>query len=331
MNWRSPHDKPRKANRKRNALLAAISFSFIAFFLQVFGAWYTGSLALLGDTAHLFTDLVSLFMSLTAVLLAERPTNKIQSFGLYRLEVLAAFLNGVLLLVVAFMLGYESVERLFHPQEVLALPLLAVSFGGLLLNVFSALVLAAALKGEDAHAHHGHNHGPTTFVPVEAKAGCGHDHGHSHSHDNHDRNLSSAFLHVISDAVSSVAVMAGAAAVYFTGRSAFDSAIGLLLSIVILYWAYRLLHDTVHVLLEGTPRHIKPEAVVEKVRALDSRILLIEDLHVWEITSRMYAATAEVKVKTMSLSEADELRVRIGTTLHESFGIAHAVLAIRPE
>src|SRR5688500_16488652 len=221
--WRSPHDRPKKANRKRNALLAAVSFSLLAFGLQVVGAWYTGSLALLGDTAHLFTDLISLLMSLAAVVIASRPANKVQSFGLYRLEVLAAFLNGVLLLIVAAGLGYESFERIMHPQEVLALPLMIVSFGGLLLNVFSALVLSAAMRSEPEEADHSH-----------------HDHSHGHSHSHGDRNLSSAFLHVVSDALSSVAVIAGGAAVYVTGHSAFDSAIGLILSVIILFWAFRL-------------------------------------------------------------------------------------------
>jgi cobalt-zinc-cadmium efflux system protein len=298
-------------------LLAAVAFSLLAFGLQSVGAWYTGSLALLGDTAHLFTDLVSLLMSLFAVLMAARPTNTVKSFGLYRLEVLAAFLNGVLLLFVAVSLGYESVERILHPVNVLALPLLAVAAGGLLLNVFSALVLAGAVKG-DASAHeHPHHHG--------------HDHGHGHAHHHDDRNLSSALLHVMSDALSSVAVMAGAGAIYFTGRSIFDSVLGLVLAVVVLYWAYRLLDDTVHVLLEGTPRHIHTEALLQQVRALDSRIVRIEDLHIWEITSRMYAATAEVTVETMALAEAEALRQRMNECLRDRFGVAHAVLAIRPQ
>lgn len=317
MAWRSPHDLPKGSHRKRNALLAAVAFSLLAFALQIFGAWYSGSVALLGDTAHLFTDLVSLIMSLVAVILASRPANKIQSFGLFRLEVLAAFLNGLLLLFVGVMLAVESVERLYHPHEVLAVPLLIVSCGGLLLNVLAAIVLAGAMKGTDAHAAHHHGHEE--------------HHGHSHSHDHGDRNLSSALLHVMSDALSSVAVMAGAVAVYFTGNFIFDSAIGLVLSLVILYWALRILRDSGHVLLEGTPRHIKPEQVLEKIRALDPRISGIEDLHVWEITSRMYLATAEVRVQSMSLEEAEALRGKMNHALHESFGIAHSVVAIRPE
>ncbi|MGZ6288903.1 MAG: cation diffusion facilitator family transporter [Bdellovibrionota bacterium] len=306
-------------HRKRNALVAAVVFSLVAFALQIFGAWYTGSLALLGDTAHLFTDLVSLLMSLAAVLLAAKPTNKIKSFGLYRLEVLAAFLNGVLLLVVAFSLGYESIARIMQPQEVLALPLMLVAFGGLLLNVFSALVLAKAMKGESA-AHDSH----------QQDSHHEHDHGHGHSHSHSDRNLSSALLHVISDAVSSVAVIAGGALVYVTGIFIFDSAIGLVLSFVILYWSFRLISDTSHVLLEGTPRHIKTELLLKKVHALDPRITRVEDLHVWEITSRMYAATAEMRVSSMSLEDAEALRLKVSESLHDDFGIAHVVLAVRP-
>jgi cobalt-zinc-cadmium efflux system protein len=298
-----------------------MTLGLTAFALQTFGAWYTGSLALWGDTAHLFTDLLSLSMSLTAVILAARPANHVQSFGLYRLEVLAAFLNGILLLVVACGLGYESFERIRAPREVLALPLFGIASAGLLLNLLSAWVLASALKGEDLHAHHGHSH---------SHGHDDHPHDHDHQlHDHADRNLNSAFLHVLSDAMSSVAVMVGAGIVYFTGYSAADAVIGLLLALVIFYWAYRLILDTGHVLLEATPRHIEVSRLIAKVKGLDARILAVEDLHIWEITSRMYAATAEIKVEMMNLSEAELLRQKMNDCLMKEFGIAHVVLALR--
>lgn len=332
--WRSPHDSGLSATAlQRNALIAALSLSVIAFVGQLAGAWYTGSLALLGDTAHLFTDLLSLAMSLTAVLLAARPADHARSFGLYRLEVLAAFLNGLLLVGVSIGLGYESVQRLFAPQEIRALPLLYVSVGGLCLNLLSALVLARALKGvanAPVHHHHEHSH--------DHHHGCGHGHDHklappqAHHHDHavDDRNLRGAFLHVLSDALSSVAVMAGALIVYFTGYFIVDAILGLALAFVIAFWSLRLLLDAGHVLLEATPRHISAERVVARLRGKDSRVLAVEDLHVWEITSRMYAATAEVRVSVTELNEAELIRVALDECLREEFGIAHSVLAIRP-
>jgi cobalt-zinc-cadmium efflux system protein len=327
--WRSPHDSPglSRITQKRNALLIAISLSCAAFVVQVLGAWYTGSLALLGDTAHLFTDLFSLVMSLVALILATRPTNAVQSFGLYRLEVLAAFLNGILLLVVAMGLAWEGVERLNSPPEILALPLLAISGIGLVFNLLSAWALSRAMGGH-VHSHgHGHDH--------SHEHSRGHDHASAesgeHAHIHEDRNLRSAMLHVLSDAVSSVGVMAGAVLVHFTRWFWVDAAIGLILACVILRWSYRLVKEAGHVLIEATPKHLEPAKIEAEIRSLDARITVVEDLHIWEITSRMYAATAEVTVQSMSLEEAEELRTKMNGLLHQRFGIAHVVLAIRPK
>ncbi len=329
--YRSPHDVedvPSQSTKKR-ALQGAIALSLLAFVVQVVGALYTGSLALLGDTAHLFTDLFSLVMSLTALILASRPTTEVRSFGLYRLEVLAAFCNGILLLGAGVWLAWESVERLQSPQPVLTVPLIFVAAVGLVLNLISAYVLSRALKGAHHHHHHGHSHG--------------HDHGHSHGHEQEhahghdhlhhahdDRNLRAAMLHVLSDALSSVVVVIGAIVAFYTAWLWVDPVLALGLAFVNVRWAWRLLHDAGHVLLEGTPRHLQPEKILTALRGLDARVQSVEDLHVWEITSRMYAATAEVRVGAMSLGEAEGLRQKMHEVLRDRYGIAHAVLALKP-
>lgn len=322
---RSPHDQtnPAEASRKKNALHWAIALGLVAFVGQVIGAYFTGSLSLLGDTAHVFTDIFSLVVSLAAITLAARPLTEHRSFGLYRLEVLATFLNGILLVIVSVGLIWESIERLQSPRPILALPLVAVAFGGMLVNLVSALLLARAMKGQGGHAHshsHGHDHG--------------HDHDHEHGPDaapaQHDRNLHGALLHVMSDALGSLAVVVGGVVTYFTDWLWVDPALAIALALVILRWSSRLLYDAGHVLLEGTPRHLRVETIETSLRGLDGRITQVEDLHVWEITSRMYAATAEVRVQAATLQEADDLRKKMHSLLKEKFGIAHVVLALRP-
>jgi cobalt-zinc-cadmium efflux system protein len=325
--WRSPHDTQSKFHLgKRSALLGAIALSLLAFLVQLVGAWYTGSIALYGDSAHLLTDLFSLVMSLAAVILACRPATQGRSFGFYRLEVLATFVNGLLLLVVGLGLIEESIVRLYKPSEVKIIPLIAVASVGLVFNLISAWLLYRASKasGEDMHAHHNHGHA--------------HDDGHAHNHDHHhgeahhheDRNLQAALLHVWSDALGSLAVIVGGVVMQFTNWFWVDAAIGVLLSVWIIKWSWRVILDSGHVLLESTPRHVKPEALVHELRALDPRVAGVDDLHVWELTSRMYAATAEVRVGAMSLVESDQLRLRMHDRLRDKFGIAHVVLAIRP-
>jgi cobalt-zinc-cadmium efflux system protein len=312
---RSPHDIDDldQNRRKKNALRIAIALSLFAFVFQLLGAFFTGSLALLGDTAHVFTDMLSLTMSLIAVTLASRPATHARSFGLYRLEVLAAFLNGLLLIAVALGLSWEALHRLQEPTPVLALPLIVVATGGMLVNLLSALLLARAMKGQPHHHPHHHGHGH-----------------HEHHHFEGDRNLRGALLHVLSDALGSLAVVVGAVVTYFTDWFWVDPLLALLLAVVILRWSVRLLLDSGHVLLEGTPRHLKVEEIVRSLEEADSRITAVEDLHVWEITSRMYAATAEIRAGKMSLEEADELRIRLVELLKNRFGISHSVLALRP-
>jgi cobalt-zinc-cadmium efflux system protein len=307
--WRSPHDSHHHLGKK-TALKGAILLSLMAFVLQLVGTWYTGSLALLGDSMHLLTDLVSLAMSLAAVILAALPTTNHRSFGFYRLEVLASFVNGILLLVVSLGLAREAILRLWVPEPVKTGPLLVVAALGLLFNLASAWLLYRASK--ETGEHHAHSHE--------------HDHQHLHS----DRNMQSALLHVCSDALGSVAVIVAAVLMQLTNVLWLDPAVGLLLALWILRWAWKVILESAHVLLESTPRHVKPEVVVSGMSALDSRVEGVYDLHVWELTSRMYAATAEVKVRDMDLLQAEALRQRIHELLREQFGIAHVVLAIRP-
>ena len=126
-------------------------------------------------------------------------------------------------------------------------------------------------------------------------------------------------------------MIAGAALIYFTGYYWIDSAVGLALALWILRWSIRVIVDSAHVLLESTPKHVSTAEVVNQLRGLDPNVVGVEDLHVWELTSRMYAATAEVRVTEMSLAQAEVLREKMHHLLHERFGIAHVVLAIRPK
>jgi cobalt-zinc-cadmium efflux system protein len=314
--WRSPHDGAAPDKRKKNALYIAIFLSLLAFGVQLLGAVYTGSIALLGDTAHLFTDLFSLIVSLVAVNLAARPTTELRSFGLYRMEVLASFINGLLLLMVSLALIWESLARLRNPQAILAGPLLLIAFLGLVLNLLSALALWMAMRGDTEALHHHHDHG--------------HDHHHhDHGHHHEDRNLQGALLHVVSDAMGSLAVMVGAVLIHFTGFVQLDALLGIILSFLIAYWSIKLLMDTTHVLLESTPKHIQPDLLIKDLHSVDVSVSHVMDVHVWEITSRMYAATGEIFVKDITLEEAEALRRKAEALLKDRYGIAHTVLAIR--
>lgn len=336
--WRSPHDTHSHGqDQKERALLIALVLSGLAFVGQMLGFYWSDSLALLSDTMHIFTDLLSLGMAWFAVRLTRSVPSEARSFGLYRLEVLASFLNGALLLLVAIGIAFEAVERILHPQSISTLPLLVSAVLGLILNLLAAWVLHGAGAG---HAH-GHEHGDSS---------CGHDHAHEHSHehahkfvqpavakkrDEHvhadDRNLRSALLHVVSDALGSCAVIVGALLIMLTGKTWIDPIVSIGLALLVSYWSINIVYDTIHVLLESTPRHIDTKQLTQKICGLDANILALADLHVWEITSHMYALSAQVIVNDMSLREADQIRAKISAFVESEYGIAHPTLSMQPK
>lgn len=313
-NWRSPHDAPSHGQtKKQNALLWALILSALALVGQIVGFFMSGSLALLGDTMHVFTDMLSLGMAFAAVYLTKSEPTEIRSFGWYRVEVLASFLNGVLLLFVAVGIVVEAIGRLREPQDIGIAPLLITAVWGLLLNLLSAYLLYKS-DVPHSHDHADHHHGHS------------HDHGHKHQHD---RNLRSAMLHVMSDALGSCAVIVGGILIMTTGLRWIDPVIGLGLAALVSFWSIQVIRDSVHVLLESTPKHINTKEVIEKIKAHDSRVFAVSDLHVWEITSRMYAMTADIIVGEMSLVEADDLRLKICELLESTYGIAHPTLSMQ--
>lgn len=340
--WRSPHDAvlPESYRNKRNALLFAIFFSALGFALQVFGGIFTGSLALVGDTAHLFLDLVSLIVSLASAYFATLPLSKRFSFGFYRLEIMATFVNGVLLLVAVVWIAYEATVRLFHPQPIDAFSLTWIASLGLVLNLLSAFILAKSLKGEAppcAHGGHEDAHHHTSHQEPSHRHSHSHDHGHDHlspspaDHDHHsDMNMKSALAHLWSDAINSVAVIVGGVLVYFTKSYWIDSAIAFVAATLILFWSLRLIVKSAAVLLEGTPLHLDLQEISESISKMDPKVGEVEDIHIWSITSRMYLATLSLTYNTQSFIEAEKFRRRIEQSLMEKYGVAHSFVCVKP-
>jgi cobalt-zinc-cadmium efflux system protein len=209
----------RQEDRKRLGA-ALISTSVIAL-VEAVGGYLTNSLALMSDAGHMLTDISALALSLLALWFASKPANVRKTYGYYRLEILSALVNGVLLLGITGVITWEAYHRFRQPEVVQVGPVLAVSGVGLLAN----LVALALLRRSRSMTVRG------------------------------------AFLHVLGDALSSVGVMIGAALMAFTGWFVIDSLISLAISVVIIVGAYRLVRDAVDVLLEATPSHVDMEEI----------------------------------------------------------------------
>lgn len=251
---RHDHDV-RAASRRALALALALTATFTA--VEVAGALYTDSLALLADAVHMLSDNVSIGLALFAVWLAERPPTPERSYGFKRTEVLAALANGVVLVAASVWIFYEALRRLDDPPDVLGGWMLAIALAGVAVNVVAGAILQRSRSS--------------------------------------GLNVEAAFRHVVADLLGSLGVVTAAVVILVTGRAEADAVVGFLVGLLILASSWTILRDSTSILLEATPRDIDARAVGERlVRA--PGVVEVHDLHIWTITSGFPALSAHVLV-----------------------------------
>ena len=249
------------------------------------GGWWTGSLALLADAGHMFTDVAALALALTAVWFGSRPATSKKTFGYYRLEIIAALVNGVALVVISLMIFYGAYERWLDPPVVRTGPMMVVATGGLAVNLICAWIL--------------------------------------NGRNEIDLNVRGAWMHVMGDALGSVAAILAGACMALFGWYAADPLFSVVISLLIIWGSVRLIRESTNVLLEGTPAHINLAAVEDAILATDG-VADVHDLHVWTITSGRDALSAHV-IHAHSISQPDLLR-ELRTKLHDRFGVDHLTI-----
>jgi len=264
--------------------MALTSFTMVA---QVFAGLWTGSLALLSDSAHVFLDLLALGMSYVALRLAAQPADDRHTYGFHRLQVLAALVNGATLLLVTFEIFREAWERLRHPAPVLVGPMLVVAIIGLVANLLVAFVLGG--------------------------------------HDHENLNVHSAFLHVLGDALSSVGVIVAGAIMAVTGWTVADPLASVLIGLVILAGSGRVLRGAVHILVEGVPEGLTVSRVSEVMGKVPG-VAEVHDLHVWTVGPGYVALSAHVVLDDQSLSQAQAVMDGLKESLRQGFGIEHTTV-----
>lgn len=245
---------------------------------------------LLSDAIHMLSHASALGISLLAVLLARRATGDELPFGLYRVEILAALLNGIGLAGFSFWIMYEAGLRLLHPVAILGPAMTAVALVGLAVNLATAVILS--------------------------KAGL------------EDLNTKSAFLHMLADTFSSVAIVVGGIMISLTGWIIVDPLLSLVVAGVVVKWSWELLRDSTLILLERKPDHLNWQDVQEKLLREFAEIKDVHDPHVWEITSQLTCLSAHLVLDDVKLSEAHRLRARVAEYLKQRFGIGHVVLQL---
>jgi cobalt-zinc-cadmium efflux system protein len=249
------YDDCRVSRQSADTRPLALALGLTALFLvvEVVGGWLANSLALLADAAHMLTDVGALGLSLFVAWFSRQPATPQRTFGYLRWEILAALLNGAVLLVASGWILWESVQRLRAPEPILGGLMLAVAAGGLAVNAVSVWLL---------HAHAGSS-----------------------------LNLRGAYLHVLGDLLGSVAAVLAAVAVRAFGWLHADPLASILMTALIVRGAWRLVREAVEVLLEATPRHIDAEAVRSAMEGV-AGVRGVHDLHVWTLTSGVVAMSA---------------------------------------
>jgi len=247
----------------------------------------SGSLALVGDALHNFTDSLALFVALVAVRLERRPATEAKSFGYQRAGILAAFVNaGTLVAFTAFVV-IEGIRRFRHPQPVNTTTMLIVAAIALVLN--AAITLALRKEGQ------------------------------------HDVNIRSAVLHMLGDAVSSAGIIIAALLIRFTGSLRWDPIVSLLIGALILWSSWGVLKETVNLLLEGTPAGIDPAAVTQSLGAIDG-IYGVHHLHIWALGPSRPALSCHLMVGDVPVRSTAAMLEQVTDMLHERFRIVHATV-----
>jgi cobalt-zinc-cadmium efflux system protein len=254
---------------------------------EVVGGVMSNSLALLADAGHMLTDVAALAISLFAFRLSLRPPNKKASFGYYRAEVLAALFNGVTLLVVAVFLIKESVFRLINPSPVHSGAVMLIALGGLLVNLLGLKLL---YKDKAASI-----------------------------------NIKSAWLHLLFDALGSIAALVSGIFIYFYGWTLADPIASIAIALMVLYSSVYLIAQTVEVLMENTPAHIDAIAVAHAIAKVP-QALSVHDLHIWSIRPGQETLSAHVIITKDA--DFDEIQKSIHDLLADRFGINHVTIQL---
>ena len=275
---------------EKRKLILSLSITLVVMIVEVVGGFLTHSIALISDAGHMFTHCFALGISVAAIMIARKPLCHHRTFGLYRAEIVAAFVNGLFLLFVVAIIIYEAVLRIIHPEEVLSLHMLMIALVGLAVNLVSIGIL--------------------------------------HGSHKEDMNVRSVFYHMVADAASSVGIVVAAIVIFYTGLNIIDPLVSLGISGVIIYWAWGILKDSTIILLEMAPRGLNTDIISDDLKSHFPEIRELFNVHLWTITADMLVFSAHVllnEVQENSVNQ-DTLIERINRYLSEQYQVIESTI-----
>ncbi len=263
---------------------SAVTVGFVV--IETIAGIRAGSLALISDAGHNFTDALALVLAAVAYYLQSKPADDVKTFGYHRAGVLAAFINAVTLVVIAGFIFYEAWRRFLHPVPIETNIMLVVALLALGMN-------GAIMWG-------------------------------LHKDKDHDLNVRAAFVHMMGDAVSSVGIIAGAVLIRFTGWQQIDPVLSVLIGLLIIWTAWDIIQESLNVLLEGLPRGMELPAVTGAMRGVEG-VIDVHDLHIWSLGSQAHALSCHILIDDMPPSASDSILRRLNDVLC-GFGIRHTTI-----
>lgn len=281
-----------QAEGGKRGLLIALSITVVMMVAEVIGGLLSNSLALLSDAGHMLTDSLALALSFFAMTFAVMPATEKKTFGFYRLEILAALVNGTVLLIVSLFIIYHAYQRILAPQPVEGGLMFVVAALGLVVNLVGGFFL---LK-----------------------------------HRKTNLNIRGAFLHIVGDALSSVGVIIGGIVIIYTGWYLIDPLLSILIAIAIIISAGALVMESVHVLLESAPSHINIALVAAEIAKV-AGVREAYHIHLWTITSGVYALSAHVLIDDQLVSSSRDVLDEIRSLLSSRFKVLHSTIQLECE
>src|ERR1035437_10705410 len=278
------HSHSHRNSGTGRALIASLVLTLGFVAYETVAGFRASSLALLSDAGHNFADAFALLLAAFVFYLQSRPANEVKTYGYHRAGVLAAFVNAVSLVVLALLLFYESYRRLRNPQPVVERTMIVVAAIGLALNLFIVWRLG----------------------------------GHGH-----DMNIRAAWIHMIGDAMSCVAIILGAVAIHYTGLVVIDPVLSILIGLMIIWSGWGIIQESLNVLLEGSPKGIELEEVTGGMRGVDG-VIDVHDLHIWSLGSQAHALSCHVCAYEVPPSASEAILRNIKSVLCERFSTNHS-------
>jgi len=294
---------PSKDINNKKALKLVLSLTSGFFVIQILIGLKVGSLALISDAGHMLVDVAGLVMALLAISFSQRPATPIRTYGFYRAEILASLLNSLFLTILSIFILIEASQRIFHPTEIHGLPIIIVAAIGLGINLLGVRLLSN-VKLNDSSSGNIHSDEPQQIENL---------------------NIHGAYLEVLADTIGSAGVIVAGIIIQITGIYLTDPLISIGIVALILPRTWLLLKKAIHILIEGTPSHLCHDEIKSSLLNVKG-VTGVFDLHVWTITTGIYALSAHVVV--MNINKSQSILQEINSILEKTFKITHATIQI---